>query len=276
MVRTMMEMLLKALGLAKDLEKLKYLPRDNVGEFGVDPFGYSPDFVAKVAPVVLFLYRVYFRTQVFGIEKVPEGRVILIANHAGQIPIDGMILATSMMVDGPKPRMVRSMVEKWAPTLPFVSWFFARTGQVVGTPDNCLRLLQRDECIAVFPEGSRGISKPFSQRYKLVEFGHGFMRLALGANAPIVPVAIIGGEEQLISVHNSKTVARLLGAPAFPVLPLPMVLPVRYRLYFGEPMYFRGDPDDDERKIELKVKRVRSALQALIHYGLRQRRHVFW
>jgi 1-acyl-sn-glycerol-3-phosphate acyltransferase len=270
------EILVRGLRMEEALKRIEALPRDNLSEFGFDPFGYSPDYVRKVAPFVLFFYKYYFRTLVFDIERVPEGRVILVANHSGQIPIDGMMLATAMMVEPKKPRMARMMVEKWVPTLPFISAFMARTGQVVGTPDNCIRLLERDECIGVFPEGVRGISKTIAQRYKLQEFGHGFMRLALQAKAPIVPVAIIGGEEQAPSLHNSRTLARLLGTPAFPITPCLFPLPVRYRLYFGEPMRFKGHPDEDDQTIERKVKMVRSAVQALIHRGLRERKNVFF
>ncbi len=270
------EALVRALGLEAEMARIERLPRDNLNEFGFDPFGYSPDFVRKVAPYVLLFYKYYFRTQVFGVEKVPKGRVILAANHSGQIPVDGMILATAMMVEPEEPRMVRSMVEKWVPTLPFVSYFMARTGQVVGTPDNCVRLLERDECISVFPEGVRGISKPFSERYRLAEFGHGFVRLALQTRSPIVPVAIIGGEEQAPSFHNARRLARLIGAPSFPITPVLFPLPVRYRLYFGEPLVFRGEADEEDERVERKVRTVRSTLQALIHRGLRERRHVFW
>lgn len=258
------------------MARVASLPRDKLNEYGFDQFGYSPDFVMKVAPIIWFFYRYYFRVECFGVDKVPKGRVLLIANHAGQIPIDGMIIAASMVLDAPNPRIVHSMVEKWVPTLPFVSWFMSRTGQVVGTPENCIRLLERDETILAFPEGVKGISKLFSQRYQLAEFGNGFMRLALATKAPIVPVAVIGSEEQLPSFHNSASIARILGSPAFPITVFPIPLPVRYRLYYGEPFMFKGDPDEEDKKLETKVRIVRSALQALIHRGLRERRHIFW
>jgi 1-acyl-sn-glycerol-3-phosphate acyltransferase len=263
-------------GYRESFDRISRLSRDNLNAFGFDPFGYSPDFVMKVAPFVWMLFRHYFRAQSFGVEKVPEGRVLLIANHAGQIPIDGLVIACSMVLDAPRPRIVHSMVEKWVPSLPFVSWFMSRTGQVVGTPDNCVRLLERDDAIVAFPEGIRGISKPFSRRYQLGEFGHGFVRLALQTRAPIVPVAVIGSEEQVPSFHNSRTIARLLGTPSFPITPVPFPLPVKYRLYYGEPLRFKGDPEEEDRKVDLKVRTVRSALQAMIHRGLRERRHVFW
>ncbi len=255
------------------------------GEFGVDPFGLDPDFLRYVAPVAWFLHRIYFRVQAKGLENIPEpGPVLFIANHSGQIPIDGLLVATTLLMDHDPPILVRSMVERWVPTLPYVSVFMARCGQVVGSPENCSTLLDQGEAILVFPEGVKGISKTWDRRYRLQEFGHGFMRLALDHQTPIVPVAIIGGEEQAPSFKNFEPLARLLGAPAFPLTPtfpwlgpaglLPY--PVRYRLHFGEPMYFAGDPTEDEGLLEQKVAKVRDTLQGMIRSGLQERRHVFW
>jgi 1-acyl-sn-glycerol-3-phosphate acyltransferase len=172
------------------------------------------------------------------------------------------------------------MVEKFIPTLPFASYLLTRWGQITGTPENCRQLLESDEAVLVFPEGVRGISKPFSQRYQLQEFGLGFMRLALATGTPIVPVAVIGAEEQAPAV-NVKPLARLFGAPAFPVMPFPpffplLPLPVKYRLHFGEPLQPTGDPDDDDEVIADKVRAVRARIQSLLRLGLEERRHVFW
>ena len=167
----------------------------------------------------------------------------------------------------PQPRLVRSMVEYFVPTVPFASYLFARWGQITGTPENCRRLLAAEEAVLVFPEGTRGISKNFSRRYQLAEFGKGFLRLALEMRAPIVPIAVIGAEEQAPAI-NVKPLARLFGAPSFPVVPyppfLPLVpLPVKYRLYFGEPIRMTGDPDDDDEVLDEKARIVtgRAALQ---------------
>jgi 1-acyl-sn-glycerol-3-phosphate acyltransferase len=214
-------------------------------------------------------------------ENVPDGRVLLISNHSGQLPLDGMAIACALLLDRTPPRFVRSMVEKWTATLPFVSEFFPRVGQIVGVPENCLRLLEMDEPILVFPEGSRGISKPFSQRYKLTEFGSGFMRLALQTRTPIVPVAVIGAEEQYVSVSDMKPLAKLLGMPALPLLPQLLIpggflpLPTRYRIHFGEPMMFQGDPDDEDAVMEEKVAKVRGTVQSMINRGLKERRSIF-
>src|SRR5690606_5450894 len=111
--------------------------------------------------------------------------------------------------------------------------------------ENCRRLLAAEEAVLVFPEGARGISKPFSKRYQLADFGKGFMRLALETGAPIVPIAVIGAEEQAPAI-NMRPLAKLLGLPSLPLVPYPPFvapwpLPVKYRLYFGEPMRFTGD-----------------------------------
>src|SRR5437660_11704392 len=182
--------------------------------------------LGKAVTVVRFLYRHYFRAKAFGIEHVPaSGRVLLVANHSGQLPFDGLVIGTACFLEPPQPRLVRAMVEFFVPTVPFASYLFARWGQITGTPENCRRLLAADEAVLVFPEGARGISKPFSKRYQLADFGKGFMRLALEMQTPIVPVAVIGAEEQAPAV-NVRPLARLLRTPSFPVVPYPPFVPL--------------------------------------------------
>jgi 1-acyl-sn-glycerol-3-phosphate acyltransferase len=250
-------------------------------EYGFDAFGFRRDSVKYAILVARFLYRDYFRCEVRGIENVPAaGRVLLVSNHSGQLPFDGLAIATALFLDAQPPRVIRSMVERFVQTVPFASYLFSRWGQITGTPENCRRLLQDEEAILVFPEGARGISKPFSQRYQLQEFGNGFMRLALETRTPIVPVAVVGAEEQAPAL-NFKPLARLFGTPAFPVVPYPpfvplVPLPVKYRIYFGPPMWFQGDADDDDEALEGQVRAVSHRIQSMIHLGLRERRRVFW
>jgi 1-acyl-sn-glycerol-3-phosphate acyltransferase len=183
-----------------------------------------------------------------------------------------------MLLSAEPPRLCRSMVEKWTATLPFVSYFFPRVGQIVGTPENCRLVLEREEAILVFPEGARGISKPYSQRYQLQPFGNGFMRLALETRTPIVPIAVVGAEEQAPALLNLKSVARLVGAPALPITPtlVPLPLPVKYRIYFGPAMCFTGDPDEDDAEVDARVRQVRLTIESMLHAGLQARKHVFW
>ena len=137
-----------------------------LNEYGYDPYGLHPDVIRRMMLPAALLYRHYFRVETHGIENVPEGRVLLIANHAGNtFAWDGAMLATALLLEGALPRMVRGMVEYYLPTIPFFNVFMHRCGSVVGTPSNCVALLEQDEAIMVFPEGERGFVKPFSQRY---------------------------------------------------------------------------------------------------------------
>lgn len=254
----------------------------NLTSSGVDAFGMDPEWTKYALASAGLLHRNYFRTEVRGAEHVPSGRALLIANHSGQIPIDGALIGAALFMDVEPPRFIRAMVEKWSQTLPFVSVFFSRVGQVVGVPENAKRLLEADEILLVFPEGARGISKTYDQRYRLTEFGLGFMRLAIETGTPIVPVSVIGGEEQYVNVKNLDLLARLLRMPSFPLLPQLLVpggvlpLPTKYRITFGEPMFFDGDADDDDAVIDEKVQLVRTTIQAMVNRGLRDRKSVFF
>lgn len=257
--------------------KLQHIRRTE-NEYGIDKFGFNLDYALSAIAPFLWIYRHYHRVQTFGIENVPKGRVLLISNHSGQLPMDGAMIGVAMLAEANPPRAIRSMVEKWMPTLPYVSTFMSRVGQIVGTPENCRRLLQEEEAILVFPEGARGLSKLWPQRYQLQEFGLGFMRLALETNTPIVPVAVVGAEEQAPALFNVKPLARMLGFPAFPITPtvLPLPLPTRYRLYFGQPLRFTGRADDEDAELDKKVRAVKSAIQSMINQGLKDRESVYF
>jgi 1-acyl-sn-glycerol-3-phosphate acyltransferase len=263
-------------------DRLAKIPT-KVNEYGFDPYGLDVGMMRRTLVPSVLLYRYYFRAETFGIERVPPGRVLLIANHAGQLPFDAAMLGMAMLLEAEPPRIARGMAEYWVPQLPFVAVLAARTGQMVGTPENCKELLENDECVAVFPEGVRGINKPYSQAYRLQRFGLGFMRLALETDTPVVPVAIVGSEEQQPGLANLAGLGRLLGMPAFPITlgfpwlgPLGILpLPVKYRIHFGEPMRFSGSAGEDDEAIEEKVGRVRNAVSTLLEKGRRERSGVF-
>jgi len=246
---------------------------------GYDPWGFSPEVALAALAAVRPLYDDYFRCETVNIDKVPAGRVMLIANHGGQLPLDGMLLSVSMALHATPPRLVRGMVERWAPSLPFVSTLFARSGQVTGDPANCRSLLNHDQAVMVFPEGVRGSGKTIWHRYQLQHFGTGFMRMALETNTPIVPVGIIGCEETYPSIYDAKPLAKLFGAPYAPVTPFfpflgpigALPLPMKVRLHFGEPLHFDGDFDGAEGELAEQVKVVTDELQKLIDDGVRQR-----
>jgi 1-acyl-sn-glycerol-3-phosphate acyltransferase len=255
----------------------------NLNEFGYDPFGMSPASIKKLIPFFRFLYKTYFRVQAKGITNIPAGRVMLVSNHGGQLPFDGSLIAAAVALDGDPPRILRSMVERWVPSLPFVNIFMARLGQVLGDPSNSKHLLENEEAILVFPEGVRGISKTYKHRYQTQEFGHGFLRLALETNTPIVPVAVLGTEEAMPAFFNSKFLAKLLRSPSFPITPtFPWLLafglipyPVKVSVTFGEPMTFKGDPHEEDEVIQSKVDRVKDTIQGMLDRGIKERRSIF-
>jgi 1-acyl-sn-glycerol-3-phosphate acyltransferase len=250
-----------------------------VNSAGYDPWGFNLETAERTLRVVRYLYRDYFRVQVFHADRVPEGRVMVVANHGGQIPLDGMILAASMLLDIDPPRLVRGMVERWVPGLPWFSTLFTRCGQVVGDPANCEELLRRDQSIMVFPEGAKGSGKDWWHRYQLQSFGSGFVRLALQTGTPIVPVAIIGSDDTYPALISSRRLGRLVGAPYLPITPtFPWLgplgfvpLPVRLHIRFGDPIVFDGDPDESEAQTRARVAQVRGAIQALLDEGLEAR-----
>jgi 1-acyl-sn-glycerol-3-phosphate acyltransferase len=262
-------------GTLARLEKLTP-PRN---ELGVDPYGLDLDFLISAMAPLLWMYRKWFRVETFGLENVPDsGRVLVVGNHSGQLPFDAAMVEVALLIDKDPPRVARALVDTWVPTLPFVSSFMARCGQIVGTTENCRRLLAAEEALLVFPEGTRGLNKPWAERYRLQDFGLGFMRLALENGAPIVPLGVVGAEEQAPALFDLKPLARLLAFPHFPITPtvLPFPLPSRYRLWFGEPMRFEGSPDDEDALLEEKVQRVKAAITSLLARGLEARPHVFW
>lgn len=263
-------------------ERLARIP-NQLNEYGFDPYGLSPEFIRRAALPGVLLYRYYFRCQTHDIQRMPAGRVLVVANHAGQLPFDGLMLATALLLEAEPPRIARAMGEYWIPTIPGFNVLAARGGTLVGTPENCAQMLRHGECVVVFPEGVRGMNKLYRDRYELQRFGLGFMRLALETGTPIVPVGIVGSEEQQPGLANWQGLGRLLGMPAFPVTatfpwlgPLGLLpLPVRYHLWFGEPMHFEGEADEDEAAIEGRVEQVRDAIHALLERGLAERRGVF-
>jgi 1-acyl-sn-glycerol-3-phosphate acyltransferase len=264
-------------------EKLERIPTA-LNEFGYDPFGFNPNAARRALLGSALLYRYWFRVDTHGIEHLPPGRALLIANHGGQIPLDGAMIGVACVLEAEPPRIIRGMGEYWLPTVPWVNVVMVRTGSVVGTPRNCIELLERGECVIAFPEGVRGMNKTVWERYQLQEFGHGFVRLALETDTPIVPIAVVGSEEQAPAIANLMPLARLLGMPAFPVtLTWPWLgllgmipFPVKYRIYFGEPMRLTGSPNDEDEVIAEKVDQVKTRIAGMLADGLAARRSIFW
>jgi len=263
--------------------KVDRIPTE-LNEYGYDPWGYNPAVFKRLVLPAAFLYRYYFRCQTRGLENLPQGRVLLIGNHAGQLPLDGVMVTIACILEAEPPRLPRAMGEYFLGVLPFLSVLVDRAGSAVGTRQTAVDMLEHDECVLAFPEGVRGMNKLYTDAYKLMHFGLGFMRLALATKTPIVPVSIVGSEEQAPGIANLKGLAQLLGMPSFPITltfpwlgPLGMLpLPVRYHIEFGKPLLFDGDPEDEDDVIQAKVEEVKTILQRQLSEGRARRRSIFF
>tara|TARA_B100000674_G_scaffold130542_1_gene100601 strand:+ start:255 stop:1064 length:810 start_codon:yes stop_codon:yes gene_type:complete len=256
-------------------ERVTSLHQPDLNEFGHDPFGFEPSYLPDAACYLAFLYKNYFRATNHGLENVPDGPVMVVSNHTGQVPVDAGMIFMSLLLDKPNPLLLRAMVDHFVGGIPFVGNLLDRCGQVAGTPENADYLLSHGQSLLIFPEGTRGINKPFSQAYEVQEFGQGFLRLALAHNIPIVPVAVVGCEEMLPSAGNIKWLGRLFGLPQMPMLMTPVPLPARLHLHWGEPMHFDARPDDDDEIVQPMVESVRERIIQLVARGLATRTGIF-
>jgi 1-acyl-sn-glycerol-3-phosphate acyltransferase len=258
------------------------------GDYPEDEWGFDEDFAELVEPFFGFLYERWWRVQVEGAHNVPaHGRAMLAANHAGILPWDATMVALALLREHPLPRHPRFLVLDWAFDLPWISIFLRKVGGVVASPYNALRLLEQDQLVAVFPEGVKGTGKPFAERYRLQRFGRGgFVEIAIRAGAPIVPVAVVGSEEIYPKLADVPPLARLIGAPFFPVTPTfpwlgplgAVPLPSRWRIEFCEPIETAslGPGAADDRGTVLGLTdRVRDTVQQALYANLVKRGPAF-
>ncbi|MGH7328945.1 MAG: lysophospholipid acyltransferase family protein, partial [Polyangiaceae bacterium] len=255
----------------------------------VDDFGYDPVYEERFRPFFNFLYSTYFRVETEGIENVPgEGRCLLVANHSGTLPYDGVMLKTAMKREHPKQRDVRWLAEDFIFHFPFLGSFTNRIGAVRACQENAERLLKQDALVAVFPEGVKGIGKLFKERYRLQRFGRGgFIKLSLRTRTPIVPVAIIGAEETNPMIFRIEAFSRALGVPYIPVTPTfpalgPLGLapaPTKWKNVFGEKISLSEhgpEAADDDILVTQLAERVRASVQSMVDRAVGARRSVFF
>jgi 1-acyl-sn-glycerol-3-phosphate acyltransferase len=267
--------LLKILQNKEIGEYIKHFP-NNVGSSGYDPWGFNLKGVKNILPLSKFLYDTFFRVEAFGLENIPkEGRCLIIGNHSGQLPLDGILVGHALLTNPNGSRAPKAMIERFLPTVPFIGNMLNSLGAVIGDPVNCERMLNMEEAIIVFPEGVRGSGKTFQNRYKLQRFGSGFMHLAMKQKTPIIPVGIVGCEESIISIADIKPLAKLFGMPYAPLV-FPAVLPTKVYLHFGKPMYFNPKTKDyRETEATQNVSIVKEEIKNLIDLGLTKRKAIF-
>ena len=258
------------------------------GDYAEDEWGFDEDFANLVEPFFGFLYERWWRVKVEGAHNVPaHGGAMLAGNHAGILPWDATMISLALLREHPLPRHPRFLVLNWAFDLPWISVFIRKVGGVVASPYNALRLLEQDQLVAVFPEGVKGSGKPYAERYRVQRFGRGgFVEVALRAGAPIVPVAGVGSEEIYPKLADVPPLARLVGAPFFPVTPTfpwlgplgAIPLPSRWRIEFCEPIetaHLGPEAAADRSTVLELTERVRDTVQQALYTNLVRRGPAF-
>lgn len=268
---------------------LAFLRRRITGDYQVDDFGYDEDFTRTVVmPPLRLLYDKWFRVETIGMEHLPDtGGALLVANHSGTIAVDGVMLATGVAEHHPAHRAVRMLAADLVFETAVLGPLARKTGNTLACNPDAERLLNAGELVSVFPEGFKGVGKPFSQRYKLQRFGRGgFVSAAIRTGKPIIPVSIVGAEEIYPLLGNIKPLARALGLPYFPVTPtFPLLgplgavpLPSKWFIEFGEPIPtdgFEPSAAEDPLVIFDLTDHVREVIQQTLYKLLVKRGHPF-
>ncbi|MFG2649705.1 lysophospholipid acyltransferase family protein [Streptomyces sp. NPDC048436] len=269
---------------------LAFLRRRLTGDYEVDDFGYDEELTDQVLmSMVRPLYEKYFRVEVKGIENIPsDGGALIVANHSGTLPLDGVMMQVAVHDNHPAGRHLRLLAADLVFMLPVVNELARKAGHTLACAEDAERLLERGELVGVMPEGFKGIGKPFSERYKLQRFGRGgFVSTALRAGTPIIPCSIVGAEEIYPMIGNAKTLARVLGIPYFPITPTfpwlgplgALPLPTKWTIQFGEPILTDGYPPEaaeDPMLMFNLTDQVREQIQHTLYKLLVQRRSVFF
>ncbi|WP_129841214.1 lysophospholipid acyltransferase family protein [Streptomyces sp. RFCAC02] len=267
-----------------------FLRRRITGEYEVDDFGYDEDLTDEVLLRLLRpVYEKYFRVEVRGIENIPaDGGALLVANHSGALPWDGLMLQVAVRDRHPAGRNLRLLAADLVFRLPVVNGLARKAGHTLACAEDAGELLRRGELVGVMPEGFKGLGKPYAERYKLQRFGRGgFVATALRAGVPIVPCAIVGAEEIHPMLGNARVVARLLGLPYFPVTPTfpwlgplgAVPLPTKWTIQFGEPIGTGERPPgaaDDPMLVFQLTDQVRETIQHTLYKLLVGRRSLFF
>lgn len=243
--------------------------------YGIDPYGISKRALGVFMTALEPFYRAYFACEAHGIHHVPRrGRAMLVGNHSGGTALDGLMVIASCFFELDPPRIAQGMAEKFLNKLPFASQMSSRLGHLTGLPEHAEHLLADERLLMVFPEGARGTAKLYKERYSLVQFGSGFVRLAMKMKTPIVPFAFLGGGEAIPTIANAYTLGRLFGVPYIPLTPwiLPTPLPAKLEIHFSEPMTFEGSGSEEDEVVFGHVERVKDRIASLIEIGRKRRK----
>jgi 1-acyl-sn-glycerol-3-phosphate acyltransferase len=264
-------------------------PLDDPRRTDVDEWGRSEQMRALARMLYDPIYSKWFRAHWEGLEKIPDdGGALIVANHAGAIPSDAPVIMHGIEKELERP--VYGLADQLFKGVPIVGVLWSRVGGVVAHPDNAYRLLrEQQQLVLVFPEGSKGPGKHYSDRYRLRRFGRGgFVEIAMRAGVPVVPIAVVGAEESMPIVWKSSTAAKIFGLPYFPVTanmltmgPLGAVayFPAKFHLRVLDPVYFDVAPDQprySRSRVMDESERIRETIQSALYDMLRERRSVWF
>jgi 1-acyl-sn-glycerol-3-phosphate acyltransferase len=267
----------------------EFVRKRMAGDYTVDEFGFDAHLnEAILLPLLRGLFKNWFRVEVSGIENLPaDGAGLVVANHAGVLPLDGLMASVAVHDYHPAQRDLRLLAADLVFDMPVMGQLARKAGHTMACTSDAHRLLAAGHLTAVFPEGYKGLGKHFRDRYKLQRFGRGgFVAAALRAQAPIIPCSIVGSEEIYPMITDVKLLARLLGLPYFPVTPLfPLAgpaglipLPSKWHIQFGEPIptdgYDEHDAEDPMVTFEL-TDQVRETIQQTLYQLLANRGNMF-
>jgi 1-acyl-sn-glycerol-3-phosphate acyltransferase len=239
-----------------------------------DPWGLLPAKVISDLTIMWPIYRYYFDVKLHSQEIIEERPYMVISNHTGQVPIDALLICTAFATQLSKPRILRPLVERFLTSLPFLGRWSSEAGAVLGDRHNCLNLLKRGESVLVFPEGVKGIAKETSNYYHLQPFTKGFLRMAIAAKVPILPIAVVGAEEFFPFVYQLKKIANLLRIPALPLSPNLFPLPSPVDIYIGKPYLLPSElsPDALDDELGPHILHIEKEIELLTKEGLQNRR----
>ena len=268
----------------------EFVRRRVAGDFDVDQeTGFDPELNdAVLMPVARGLYRNWFRVNMRGLEHVPaEGAALVVANHSGVLPFDAIMLQVGVLDEHPAGRNLRLLGADLVYSVPLLGWVARASGHVRANPEEAERLLRAGELVGVFPEGFKGIGKPFSERYQLQRFGRGgFAKMALRLGIPLIPCAIVGAEEIYPMVANWPELATRLKLPYFPITPLfpwlgplgAVPLPSNWLIEFCDPVPtdgFTSDQSEDADVIAELADKVKDMIASKISELLAERGPAF-
>ncbi|MBE8162874.1 MAG: hypothetical protein HAW63_02680 [Bdellovibrionaceae bacterium] len=235
-----------------------------------DPWGLDLSATEKAYKYILPIYNNYFKVRCFGLHNIkPKQQYLFVSNHSGQVAVDGVMIAAALIEELKQPILIRPLVDRFVPKLPWIGEWMSSVGAIVGNKDNCLALLKRQQSALIFPEGTKGLAKSSSNYYQLKSFTQGFAKIASMAEVKIIPIALVGAEEMFPFVYQNSSLNRFLKLPTLPISLCYFPLPSPIDIYFGKAYTIKPGTVD----VKQDIFNIKNIMQDMINKGLKKRRN---